>query len=33
LQVLFLSFTLIILLMIGTFYVVLQSGAIRLNGV
>uniref|UniRef100_A0A7S3QW49 Uncharacterized protein n=1 Tax=Dunaliella tertiolecta TaxID=3047 RepID=A0A7S3QW49_DUNTE len=31
--VLFFSFTLIIGLMIGTFYVVLQSGAIRLNGV
>jgi len=31
-QVLFFSFTLIILLMLGTFYVVLQTGAIRLNG-
>ncbi|KAF5830434.1 hypothetical protein DUNSADRAFT_14572 [Dunaliella salina] len=31
--VLFFSFTLIIGLMIATFYIVLQSGAIRLNGV
>jgi hypothetical protein len=32
-QVLFFSFTLIIGLMLGTFYLVLQSGGIRLNGV